>query len=134
MAREKDCRHFFGDTEKAIGFSQTVRAGDTLYVSGVLAVDDKLQVVGAGDMGAQVAQVYANLGRILEANGASFLDVVKETVFATDLGALGGALAPRKAAFEAAGAYVPASTMVQITGLFLPGAMIEVELVAYLGK
>jgi enamine deaminase RidA (YjgF/YER057c/UK114 family) len=134
MAREKDCRHFFGDTEKAIGFSQTVRAGDTLYVSGVLAVDDKLQVVGAGDMAAQVTQVYANLGRILEANGASFVDVVKETVFATDLGALGGALAPRKAAFEAAGAYVPASTMVQITGLFLPGAMIEVELVAYLGK
>lgn len=132
MAREKDCRHFFGDTEKAIGFSQVVKAGNVLYVSGVLAVDDKLQVVGPGDMAAQVAQVYANLGRILAANGASFQDVVKETVFATDLAALGGALAPRKAAFDADGAYVPASTMVQITGLFLTGAMIEVEMIAHL--
>lgn len=134
MARKKDCKHFFGDVEKAMGFSQTVRAGDTLYVSGVLAVDDKPQLIGAGDMKAQVAQVYANLGRILEANGASFQDVVKETVFATDLAALGSALAPRQAAFDAAGAYMPASTMVQVTGLFLPGAMLEVELVAYLGE
>ncbi|MBO6634328.1 RidA family protein [Parvibaculum sp.] len=132
MAREKDCRHFFGDTEKAIGFSQVVKAGNVLYVSGVLAVDENLQVVGEGDMTAQVAQVYANLGRILSANGASFQDVVKETVFATDLAALAGALAPRKAAFDADGAYVPASTMVQITGLFLPGAMIEVEMIAHL--
>lgn len=96
MAREKDCRHFFGDTEKAIGFSQVVKAGNVLYVSGVLAVDENLQVVGEGDMTAQVAQVYANLGRILSANGASFQDVVKETVFATDLAALAGALAPRR--------------------------------------
>jgi len=131
MARERDCRHFFGDTEKAIGFSQVVKAGNILYVSGVLAVDENLQVVEGG-MEAQVAQVYANLGRILSANGASFQDVVKETVFATDLAALGGALAPRKAAFDADGAYVPASTMVQITGLFLPGAMIEVEMIAHL--
>ncbi|MEQ8380074.1 RidA family protein [Parvibaculum sp.] len=131
MAREKDCRHFFGDTEKAIGFSQVVKAGNVLYVSGVLAVDENLQVVEGG-MEAQVAQVYANLGRILSANGASFQDVVKETVFATDLAALGGALAPRKAAFDADGAYVPASTMVQITGLFLAGAMIEVEMIAHL--
>lgn len=131
MAREKDCRHFFGDTEKALGFSQVVKAGNILYVSGVLGVGDDLQVVKGG-MSAQVTQVYANLGRILAANGASFQDVVKETVFVTDLAALAGALDPRKAAFDADGAYVPASTMVQITALFLPGAMIEVEMIAHL--
>jgi enamine deaminase RidA (YjgF/YER057c/UK114 family) len=132
VAREKDCSHFFERTEKALGFSQCVKAGNTLYFSGVLAVDEHMHLVGAGDMAAQVTQVYANLGRILAANGASFKDVVKETVFSTDLAALGSALGPRKAAYDAAGAYVPASTMLQIAGLFLPGAMLEVELVAHL--
>ncbi len=131
MAREEQCHHFFGDTEKGIGFSQVVRADGILYVSGVLAVDDTLNIGAPDDMGAQVEQVYANLRRILEANGASLRDVVKETVFATDLAAMAGALEARKAAFEADKAYVPASTMVQVSGLFLPGAMIEVEAVAH---
>lgn len=115
-----------------MGFSQAVRAGNVLYVSGVLAVNESLQITGPGDMAAQVKQVYANLSRILADNGASFKDVVKETVFATNLPALGGALAARQAAFDAADAYVPASTMVQVSGLFLPDAMIEVEVIAHL--
>ncbi len=132
MAREEQCKHFFGDTEKAMGFSQAVRADNVLYISGVLAVNESLEVTGPGDMAAQVKQVYATLSRILADNGATFKDVVKETVFATDLPALGGALAARQAAFDEAGAYVPASTMVQVSGLFLPDAMIEVEVIAHL--
>ena len=60
------------------------------------------------------------------------LKIYRRVVELADLAALAGALDPRKAAFDADGAYVPASTMVQITALFLPGAMIEVEMIAHL--
>jgi enamine deaminase RidA (YjgF/YER057c/UK114 family) len=130
MARAEQATHFFGDAEKAIGFSQVVKAGNTLYISGVIAVDDSVQVVGPGDMALQVKTVYETLVKILAAQGSSLKDVVKETVFATDLAALSAALPARNAVFEAEDAYFPASTMVQITGLMLPEAMIEVEMIA----
>lgn len=132
MAREEQCRHFFGDTEKGIGFSQTVKADNILYISGVLAVDDTLEIASPGNMDAQITQAYALITRILADSNASLKDVVKETVFATDLAALGGALEHRKAAYAAADAYVPGCTMVQVSGLFLPGAMVEIEMVAHL--
>lgn len=132
MAREEQCRHFFGDTEKGIGFSQTVRADNILYISGVLAVDDTLEIASPDDMGAQITQAYKLITDILAESGATLKDVVKETIFATDLAALGGAFEHRKAAYAGADAYVPACTMVQVSGLFLPGAMVEIELVAHL--
>ena len=71
----------------AIGiYSQAVRVGNTIWVSGQIPLDPKTQELVKGDMEAQVRQVFANLKAVVTAAGASFDDVVKATVFLTDLG------------------------------------------------
>lgn len=71
----------------AIGiYSQAVRVGNTIWVSGQIPLDPKTQELVKGDMEAQVRQVFANLKAVVAAAGASFDDVVKATVFLTDLG------------------------------------------------
>src|SRR5688572_26294870 len=72
------CFHREVGIEKDIGFCRAVRSGNTLYVSGV---------TGAGNMDSAVRSAYDQLRQILEANGLSPSNVVKETVFATDLDA-----------------------------------------------
>lgn len=71
----------------AIGiYSQAVRVGNTIWVSGQIPLDPKTKELVEGDMEAQVRQVFANLKAVVTAAGASFDDVVKVTVFLTDLG------------------------------------------------
>jgi enamine deaminase RidA (YjgF/YER057c/UK114 family) len=134
MARAEQASHHFEDVEQAVGFSQTIVADNVLYISGVISVDASITVIGAGDMSKQVATIYATIGQILERHGSTLQDVVKETVFTTDIEALKGALGARNAAFTGAGAYWPASTMVEVRKLFLPEAMVEVEAVAHLRR
>ena len=70
----------------AIGtYSQAVRAGNTLWVSGQIPLDPATQSLVGGDMEAQVRRVFDNLKAIVQAAGASFDDVVKVTVFLVDL-------------------------------------------------
>ncbi len=71
----------------AIGtYSQAVRAGNTLWVSGQIPLDPATKELVGGDMEAQVRRVFENLKAIVTAAGASFDDVVKVTVFLVDLG------------------------------------------------
>ncbi len=98
-----------------------------IYVSGQVALDAEGTLVGAGDMRGQTEQVFENLRAILEANGATFDDVVKITTYVTTLDDLGGMR-------EVRGRYLrsefPASTAVQVAALVLPDALIEVDVVA----
>ena len=64
--------------------SPGLQVGDTLYVSGQIAVDASGNLVGAGDCEAQTRQVMANVRAVVEAAGASMEDVVKTTGFLTD--------------------------------------------------
>lgn len=74
------------DAPAAIGiYSQAVRVGNTIWVSGQIPLDPKTKELVEGDMEAQVRQVFANLKAVIGAAGASFDDVVKATVFLTDL-------------------------------------------------
>jgi reactive intermediate/imine deaminase len=74
------------DAPAAIGtYSQAVRAGNTLWVSGQIPLDPKTKELVTGDMEAQVRQVFANLKAIVTAAGAGLDDVVKVSVFLTDL-------------------------------------------------
>src|SRR5205814_3871669 len=66
-------------------FSDAVIAGKTLYVSGLVATDQKGNVVGAGDIVEQTRQIFRNLQRILDAAGASPSDVAKVTIFMRDV-------------------------------------------------
>lgn len=106
-----------------------VEAGDTvwIYVSGQIAFDTGGTLVGVGDLRAQTEQVYENLARVLEANGATFADVVKIQTFFTTLDDLAGSR-------EVRGRYLPAdppaSTAVQVAALVVPEALIEVDVVA----
>ena len=76
---------------KAIGpYSQAIRAGDLLFVAGQLPLSPDGALVGEGDIRAQTRAVLANLGAILEAAGSSMRQVVKTTVFLTDLADFAG--------------------------------------------
>jgi reactive intermediate/imine deaminase len=70
----------------AIGtYSQAVRAGNTLWVSGQIPLDPKTKELVAGDMEAQVRRVFDNLQAIVAAAGANLDHVVKATIYLTDL-------------------------------------------------
>ena len=73
----------------AIGtYSQAVKVGDTVYLSGQIPLDPKsMQLVDGID--AQIHQVFTNLAAVADAAGGSFADVVKLTIFLTDLSHLG---------------------------------------------
>jgi reactive intermediate/imine deaminase len=112
-------------------YSQAVRVetGDAvwIHVSGQIAIDAEGNVVGPGDMGAQTRQVFENLKAILEANGATFADVVKIGTYLTTLDDLAGM---REVRSEYLTAEPPASTAVQVVALVVPEALIEIDLVA----
>jgi len=72
---------------QAIGtYSQAVKCGGTLYVSGQIPLDPVTAQLVAGDMEAQIRRVFDNLKAILTAGGADFSHVAKLNVFLTDLG------------------------------------------------
>ena len=79
-----------GNAPAAIGvYSQAVRVGNTIWVSGQIPLDPVTKEMVAGDVEAQVRRVFENLKAIVLAAGASLDDVVKATVFLTDLSHFG---------------------------------------------
>ena len=115
---ERQCFHASEEIEKQYGYCQAIRYGDTLHVSGS---------VGAGPMPDAIAGAYRTLEYTLSAHGLTFEDVVKETVFVTDLDAFIANHELRKAYY---GETFPASSWIQIDRLFLPEFVIEVEITA----
>jgi 2-iminobutanoate/2-iminopropanoate deaminase len=110
-------------------YTDAVRAGDLLFVSGIVPVDDEGRLVGDDDVVAQARAVFESLGLVLAAAGATPQDVVKVTVFLTDVDDRPLINPVRQAFF---GDARPASTLVEISRLAVPGAKIEVEAVAVL--
>lgn len=71
----------------AIGtYSQAIKAGSTLYLSGQIPLDPKTMQLVEGDIDAHIARVFENLKAVAEAGGGSLAQVVKLNVFLTDLG------------------------------------------------
>jgi len=71
---------------KAIGpYSQAIRAGSLLFVSGQVPIDPATGQIINGDIAAQTHRVFQNIGEILKAGGASFDHVVRTTVFLADM-------------------------------------------------
>jgi reactive intermediate/imine deaminase len=108
-------------------YTDAVRAGDLLFVSGCVALDADGNLVGEGDVVAQTRQVFENIGLCLTAAGASFADVVKVTTFLMNIDDRPAVNEVRKQVF---GAAKPASTLVEVSALVLPEFLIEVEAVA----
>ena len=118
------------------GYSQLVEvpAGTRLLMlSGQVPLDSTGQLVGGTDFRAQAVQVFENLRRGLAAGGASFKDVVKVTFYMTDVPAnLSTLRQVRDQHFDPAAP--PASTLVQVSGLFRPDVLLEVEVTAVVPK
>lgn len=114
----------------AIGaYSQGVRIGDLVYTAGQLAIDPKTGSLIEGGIGEQTRRVLDNLGAVLDAANSSFDQVVKTTVFITDMANFGAMNEVYKQYFQSD--TPPARSTVQVAGLPL-GAMVEIECVATL--
>jgi 2-iminobutanoate/2-iminopropanoate deaminase len=107
--------------------SQAIRVGDLLFVSGQAAIDEHGQLVGVGDFDAQAEQTFTNLERVLEAGGSGLRDVVKVTIFLTDMSNFPKIVELRGKWFSEP---YPADTIVQVAALALPELVIEIEAVA----
>lgn len=77
---------FTDEAPKAIGtYSQAVRAGDTVYLSGQIPLDPATMELAGSDMETQIRQVFANLAAVARAAGGSLADIVKLNIYLTDL-------------------------------------------------
>ena len=117
------------DAPAAIGpYSQAVRAGDTLYMSGQIPLDPKTMQIVHGGIDAQARQVFANLRAVAVAAGATLNDIVKLTILMTDLSEFAQVNEIMAAHFDAP---YPARATYQVAAL-PRGARIEVEAVLVL--
>jgi 2-iminobutanoate/2-iminopropanoate deaminase len=112
---------------KAIGpYSQAVRAGSLLFVSGQVPIDPDTGQIVAGDIGVQTHRVFQNIGEILRAGGATFDHVVRTTVFLADMNDF-AAMNEAYATYFTAPA--PARATVQVSRL-PKDARVEIDVIA----
>jgi reactive intermediate/imine deaminase len=116
-----------GQAEPISHFTDAVRAGEFLYVSGIVAVDGHGDLVGGDDVLAQTRQVFENMRAVLAAAGCGFEDVVKVTIFLTDVDDRPLINPVRQKVF---GETRPASTLVEVPRLAVDGAKVEIECIA----
>ena len=108
-------------------YSHLVKIDNLLFIAGQVALDGDGNVVGEGDMVAQVRQVLENLQTVLASAGADFSNVVKVNIFTTDIDSFLESSAVRRKFF---GDHPPASTLVQIERLARPVFLVEIEAIA----
>ena len=85
MAISKETKSLNMPWEQEYGYSQAVKVGDTIYLSGQVSHDDKGNIVGLGDMEMQMRQAYANVQKVLAQYGATMANIVDEVLFVTPL-------------------------------------------------
>ncbi|MGQ0569204.1 MAG: RidA family protein [Armatimonadota bacterium] len=114
---------------RTLGYSQAVRVGNLLFVSGQVAVNEDGETVGVDDARAQVEQIYKNLRAEVEAGGSEFGLIAKMTIYATSLDYLAATREVRHQVFGPLGRY-PASTFLVISSLAKPEYLVEIEAIA----
>jgi len=112
-------------------YTDAVEAAGFLYISGMLPVDAGGELVGVGDVITQSEQVLDNVGAVLKATGATFDDIVRVGVYVRDMADLELINTVRRRYF---GDARPASTLVEVSALALPDALVEIEAVALLPR
>lgn len=129
MAINKEAKVLGVAWEQEYNYSQAVKVDDTIYLSGQVSHDEKGDIVGIGDMEAQMQQAYANVQKVLAQYGATMENVVDEVLFVTNMETAYAAAAKRRKEIFS-GVAVVASTIVQIERLGFPELMIEIKCVA----
>jgi len=113
--------------EEIVGYSRAVRAGNLIEVTGTIALDGEGNSVGVGDPYLQTKEIIRIANGILQEAGATLQDVIRTRIFVTDISqweAVG------RAHREFFGQIRPATTMVEISALIRPEAMVEIEFTA----
>lgn len=110
-------------------YATAVRCGETLYLSGIAPLDESGNVVGA-DAEQQADKVFEIMSRVLAAHGVGFAEVLKLTVYLRSIADRPGVAASRERWFQGAR---PASTLLAVSDLGLPGMLLEIEAIAHVG-
>ncbi len=108
-------------------YSHAIQAGDTVYLAGQVALDERGDIVGT-NVAEQARQIWSNIERVLDAAGSSTANIVKVTYYLQDIRELAEEMDIRREVF--AGRPLPAVTAVQAAALGLPGLKMEVDVVA----
>jgi 2-iminobutanoate/2-iminopropanoate deaminase len=104
-----------------------VTGGTLVFLAGMTPVDDQRRLVGAGDFDRQVARVWENIQLALEKSGGRLSDIVTMTVFLTDMRHATRFVELRRDKFDK---NFPASALIGIAELGLPGMLIEIQAIA----
>lgn len=112
-------------------YSNCKRVGDHVYISGQVAWDKDMKPLGGNDCYEQAKIVFSYIKALMEAAGGKMDDVVKVTMFTTDMRHQPQIWKARKEFFTGD---FPCSTLVQVTALFLPELLIEIEAVGVIGS
>jgi 2-iminobutanoate/2-iminopropanoate deaminase len=119
------------DPYKPFRLAQGYRVGELLFISGQAAIDNNGQIIGIDNFDAQAEQVFANLERVLRAGGSSLANVIKVTIFLRDMSNFPKIVELRGRYFTPP---YPADTIVEVTSLYSPEALIEIEAIAVVDK
>lgn len=118
------------DPFEAFALSQAIVVDSWLFVSGQAALTKEGDIIGQGDFQAQAEAAFNNLSEVLQAAGSSLQDVVKVTIFVTDMQYFPVIVALRQRYFSPP---YPADSIVQVSALALPELMFEIEAIAMRG-
>ena len=118
------------DWEQQVGYSRAIRAGDTVRVAGTIATDDDGEVVAPGDPYEQTKHAFGIVEDALTDLDAAIEDVVQTRMYVTDID---DQERVGEAHSEFFGDVRPVATMVEVSGLATPAAVVEVEAVAQVG-
>ncbi|KRW60949.1 RidA family protein [Pseudomonas sp. TTU2014-080ASC] len=115
------------DPFEPFALSPGIAFGDLLFVSGQAAMNPQGEIVGVGNFMAQAECAFENLKRVLETGGSSLDQVLKVTIFVTDMAYFPDVVELRKRYFSPP---YPADSIVQVSALALPELMFEIEAIA----
>ena len=124
IAESKIKRKMYNPWEAEIGYSQVVIAGNTVYISGIASNKPTLEE--------QVEEIYTLIQNTLKDNGLGMESVVKQVIYTTDIEAFKKLGKVRKEKFKEN--QYPSSTLVEVSRLYSPNHMVEIEIVAFIEK
>ncbi|WP_405412737.1 RidA family protein [Streptomyces decoyicus] len=113
--------------ENDFGYSQAIKSGELIHVSGQLSLDEAGEFLYADDFAAQLKRTYANVDRVLDHYGVTRKQVVSQVLYVVDLRQNAAATAEGNLAYF--GDHRPASTVLGVTELTFPGQVIEISFV-----
>lgn len=113
--------------ESDFGYSQAIKSGELIHISGQLSFDEAGEFLYAGDFAAQLKQTYTNMDKVLDHYGVTRNQVVSQTLYVVNLRQNAAATAEGNLAYF--GDHRPASTVLGVPELTLPGQVIEISFV-----